>query len=79
MNCETCFIAESFKLPGTGFHQTEFRGEPGSRVGEGNCFGFYGCKLVKAGGQNVVVVVSEIRGAMEVHKGSGGYFFREGG
>jgi len=43
MNRETCFIAESFKLPGTGFHQTEFGGEPGSRVGEGNCFGFYGC------------------------------------
>ncbi len=62
-------------MPGESFHQVEFRDVPGSRVGEGNCFGFDQCKLVKAEAESAVLVVSEVRGAVKVSGGKGGHFF----
>lgn len=40
VNCEVCFLVKSFQLSFTGFHIVKFRGVPGSRVGECDCFGF---------------------------------------
>lgn len=47
VDCETCFIAESFKLLGACFHQTKFRDVPGSGVGEGDCSGLIGASWSK--------------------------------
>lgn len=76
VNCETVLLHLS-RLLGRGFHQAESNQEA-EWLKETVLF-FYRCKLVEAGGENVVVVVIEVRGAMEVNEGRGGHFSREGG
>ena len=72
MNWKSGFIDEPFELAFSGFHQSEFRGVPWGSMGEGDGSGFEWGKLVKAGGQGVVVDVYQVCGGGARERGEGG-------
>ncbi len=48
-------------------------------MGEGNCFGYDGCKVVEGGRESVGVVVGEVRGGVEVRERGDGCVFHDRG
>ena len=55
------FLRSSFQLSALFLRFVQFRSVPGGRVSESDKFCFYGCQLVEAVGQSVVVEVNEVR------------------
>lgn len=62
MHCEASFLGEPFMLTFPGFHDMEFRGVPGSSVGEKDSSSFERGQLIHAGGKSVIVEVDQVCG-----------------